>query len=108
MSVNRPKQYEVVKRHTRPMKSIKVGDKSYNFGKNDDFIVNDPGVARELMKYHKKDVNVMEVDKPRMSVSNNFFVMPEMPWKKKGKKAKVKKEAKNDPAPQQQPAQPTR
>ena len=81
----RPKRWEVIKRTMRPEKGVKVGNKFYKYGTSGSFTVNDPGVAREMEKYHAADVLVAEVDKPKPmgEVSNNTFAqMPAMPWHK--------------------------
>jgi hypothetical protein len=76
VSTNRPKQFEVLKRTTRPMKGVTVGGRTLNFGnRTDAFLLNDVGIARELQKNHKHDVVVCEVDKPHTDVSSNFHTI---------------------------------
>lgn len=86
MAVWRRKRYEVVRNTTRPgFDAVDTGKRRLRFGRSGAFTVDDPGEAAEIQaRYMKRsvgDVVVIETDHPQRGA---LWVVPEMPWKKRG------------------------
>jgi len=92
MSVQRKKQYEVMKKSKRSkdIKGIITPKRRMKFSKDGAFITSDAGEAHDILEKYPDDVIVSEIDSSDPAAENRggfrsrrVFSVGQMPWKKK-------------------------